>query len=94
MGSPSSAEVKNACSCISIFADAFKACVRITLSSSLFLSPFYYGVFLLYYHFSLYFSTAHVTSNGRMAVNEQGRVWKEAVAKYFKVAVLAFVWIE
>jgi hypothetical protein len=29
-----------------------------------------------------------------MAVNEQGRVWKEADAKYFEVAVLAFVWIE
>jgi hypothetical protein len=29
-----------------------------------------------------------------MAVNEQGRMWKEADAKYFKGAVLAFFWIE
>jgi hypothetical protein len=89
MASPSSAEVKNAWSCTSILAYAFKACVRrTTLPSSLFLSPFYYGVFWLYYHA---FSTAQVTSNGWMAVNEQGRMWKETDAKYFEVAVLAFV---
>jgi len=29
-----------------------------------------------------------------MAVNEQGRMWKEVDAKYFKDAVLAFFWIE
>jgi hypothetical protein len=90
VASPSSAEVKNAWSCISIFAYAFKACVRTTSPSS-FLSPFYYGVFWLYYHS---FSTAQVTSNGWMGVNEQGRMWKEADAKYFKDAVLAFVWFE
>ena len=50
-----------------------------------------FGVFWLYYHA---FSTAQVTSNGWMAVNEQGRMWKEADAKYFKDAALAFVWIE
>jgi hypothetical protein len=85
VASPSSAEVKKAWSCISIFAYAFKAGVRTTLPSSLFLSPFSYGVFWLYYHI---FSTAQDTSNGWMAVNEQGRMWKEADAKYFKVAVL------
>jgi hypothetical protein len=29
-----------------------------------------------------------------MAVNEHGRMWKEADAKYFKDVVLTFVWIE
>ena len=67
VASPSSTEVKNAWSYISIFSYAFKACVTTTLPSSLFLSPFYYGVFWLHYHA---FSTAQVTSNGRMAVNE------------------------
>ena len=91
VASPPGAEVKNASNCISIFAHAFKAWVRTTLTSSLSLSPFYYGVFWLYYQA---FSTAQVTSNGWMAVNEQGRMWKEADAKYFKGAVLAFFWIQ